>query len=184
MTEKMSKGERDMLLSLVKKRESVMRSMAAQRSAELLAQFEADISKQHQWFKDDVWTAAVKEAEATVKSAQDKVQQRCEELGIPEEFRPSLNWHWSERGENMWDQRRAELRRSAKAEIEAMEATALTQIGAMAVEAQTSIIKEGIQTETAMKFLEDMAPIQTLMPLLEFGKIATRADDKKRLSWN
>ena len=50
----MTKGERTELLSLVRKREKVMKQAATARSADLLADYEAQSAKIYHWDDDKI----------------------------------------------------------------------------------------------------------------------------------
>ena len=72
------------------------------------------------------WTAATMVAETEVAKAEAKVAERCQELGSPKIFAPSLKLGWSHRGyDNSLDKRRAELRKVAQATIAALEQRAV-----------------------------------------------------------
>ncbi len=66
----MTKGERDDLLRLVKKREAVLKKAAQQRSAQLLSDFEAQSATIYSFDDDAVWRQAYSEAEAAIAVAQ------------------------------------------------------------------------------------------------------------------
>ena len=164
---RMTKAERADLLSLVKKRERVMKTMAAERSAEMMAEFEAQAAKIYSFNEDAVWERAKTEAQAAVDAAQKAVEEQCNALGIPKEFAPSLSVAWNGRGENAFQWRMAELRRAAKKRIEAIEAEAASRIEQMSLEAQADLLSQGLDTDAAQAFLqaakESMA---TMMPSL------------------
>jgi hypothetical protein len=66
-----------------------------------------------------VWAEAAREAEREVARAQTRIAERCRELGIQKDFAPSLSLTWRHRGYgNAVKERREELRRAAKAQIE------------------------------------------------------------------
>ena len=71
--------------------------------------------------------------------AQKDIAERCKTLGIPPEFAPGVNVYWHGRGQNAVQARQAELRRAAKAKIEAIQSAAVTEIEHMSLEAQTNI---------------------------------------------
>ena len=95
MTERMTKGEREDLQRLIRQREKVQKSAAEQHSTELLADFENQIAAEYKFDDDEVWAAAEKAAEVEVRKAQERVATRCQELGIPAQFAPSLTLRWS-----------------------------------------------------------------------------------------
>jgi hypothetical protein len=175
----MTKGERDQLLQLVKKRERVMRVKAQERSAALIAEFDAQSAKIHHWDEDAVWKRVHDEAEKAIEAAQIAIAARCQEMGIPAEFAPGLNLYWHGRGHNAVSDRRAELRRAAKSRIEAIEKEALSKIEGMSLEAQTQIIAHGLESDAAKAFLESMPHIEALMPSLQVAEIQSLIEAKR-----
>jgi hypothetical protein len=114
--------EREDLQRLVRQREKVLKSAAKQRSAELLADFENQISQEYFFDQDEIWKQATEAAEREVAKAQKQVAARCRELGIPDRFAPGLGLSWRHRGyDNMIEKRRNELRRMAQTQIAAIE---------------------------------------------------------------
>lgn len=176
----MTKGERDQLLQLVKKREKVMKVKAQERSAILLAEFDAQSAKVHHWDEDAVWATVKAEADAAIEKAQLAIAARCQQLGIPTEFAPGLQMFWHGRGHNAVSERRAELRRAAKSKVEAIEKEALSKIEAMSLEAQTEIIAHGLESETAKAFLESMPKIEALMPPVQVQEIQRLIEAKRQ----
>lgn len=175
----MTKGERDQLLSLVKKREKVMKVKAAERSATLLAEFDVQSAKIHHWDEDKVWAEVKAEAEKAIGDAQIKIAARCRELGIPVEFAPGLQMYWHGRGHNEIALRRQELRRAAKSKIEAIEKDAIAKIEAMSLEAQTNIVAHGLESEAAKQFLDAMPPLEKLMPPVHVTDIQSLVDARR-----
>ena len=181
---RMTKTERGDLLSLVKKRERVMKTMAAERSAQMMAEFEGQAAKIYSFNEDAVWAKAKEEAEAAVRAAQAAIEERCHALGIPREFAPSLNATWYGRGENAFAGRLAELRRAAKRRIEAMEAEACSKIERMSLDAQAELLSQGLDTDAAHAFLaaakNDMAALMPSLTVIEVEKMI--APTLKRLA--
>jgi len=91
----MTKSEREDLAKLIKNRERVLKAAAAQRSAELLAEFEQQMASIYHYDEDRIWEQASTAAQAAVDAAQKVIDERCAELGIPARFAPgiSLSWH-------------------------------------------------------------------------------------------
>lgn len=176
----MTKGERDQLLQLVKKRERVMRVKAQERSALLLAEFDAQSAKIHHWDEDEVWKRVHAEAERAIELAQVEIAARCKDLGIPAEFAPGLNMYWHGRGHNAVADRRAELRRAAKSRIEAIEKEAVSKIEGLSLEAQTQIIAHGLESEAAKAFLDTMPKLESLMPPVQVSEIQTLVEAKRQ----
>jgi hypothetical protein len=172
-----SKGEREDLQRLIRQREKVLKSAAKQRSAELLADFENQMGSEFSFDQDEVWEKAALEAEAEVRKAQQKVKLRCRELGIPEQFAPSLDINWSVRGYgNAVEKRRTELRTMAKTEIEAMERKAITEIELSCLNAQEKLAISGLTSDAALAFIEALPGVDTLMPALTYAEVAGEAN--------
>jgi len=174
----MTKGERDQLLQLVKKREKVMKVKAQERSAILLAEFDAQSAKIHHWDDDPTWAEVKAETDRAIEKAQIAIAARCSELGIPAEFAPGLQMFWHGRGHNGVAERRTELRRAAKSKVEAIEKEALSKIEQFSLEAQTQIIAHGLESEAAKLFLEQMPALEALMPPLDIEPIQQLVDSK------
>jgi hypothetical protein len=170
----MMRAERADLLAHLKRRERVQKSAAKQRSAELLAEFEHNMAARYSFDDDAVWNEAALIAEREVEKARKRVAERCRELGIPKQFAPSPRFYWSERGENAIKERRSELRKAAQTRIAAIEKDALVQIERETLEAETELLKNGMTSDTARAFLENLTPIEQLM--LSFDEIAGPAD--------
>lgn len=62
----MSKSEREDLLRLVRQREKVLKTAASQRSAELMADFEQQLTSIYSYDQDEVWRSARNAAEEEV----------------------------------------------------------------------------------------------------------------------
>lgn len=170
-TKKMTKSERSELGQLIRKRERVMKSMAAERSAQMLAEFDTQLAAIYSFDDDATWAKAKTEAEKAVEEAKEVIARRCEELRIPREFAPSLGVGWYGRGENAVASRRTELRRAAKSQIAAMEKEVLTKIERMSLNAQTEVIANGLESAAALEFLEKMPALEQLMPTLDVNEI-------------
>lgn len=107
---RMTKGERSELGQLIRKREKVMKSQAAERAASMLAEFDSSMATIYKFDDDATWKAAAELAAQVVKDANKAIRERCKVLGIPAEFAPGLNFGWYDRGENAVAGRRVEHR--------------------------------------------------------------------------
>jgi hypothetical protein len=173
----MTKGEREDLQRLVRQREKVLKSATKQRSAELLADFENQMGSEFSFDDDATWAKAANEAKHEVAKAQRIIAQRCRELGIPDRFAPSLEIRWRARGyDNLIDKRKAELRRMATTQIQAIEQKAITDIEINCLTAQEAIALAGLTSEAARGFIEKLPSIETLMPALSYAEVAGEAD--------
>lgn len=173
----MTKGEREDLQRLIRQREKVMKSAAKQRSAELLADFESQMAAEYRFDDDAIWAAAAKAAQAEVARAQERVAERCRELGIPKQFAPSLSLGWRHRGyDNALAERRAELRRVALKQIANIEQAAIVEIERASVTAQTELALSGVSSEAARAFVANLPNVESLMPGLSYRELAGEAD--------
>lgn len=179
-----TKQEQESLLRLVRQREKVMKADAERRSAELLAKFEQDMAAIHEWDTDEIWAKAWKAGEDAVAEANRVVTARSKELGIPVEFMPSLAIGWHARGQNAWRARQTELRRVAKAEIDARERYAKTELERESLALQTDIIEHTLKSVDATKLLKKMPQLERLMPPIQFKIIERKAEEQKRLGRN
>lgn len=180
MTEKMTKAERAELGQLIRKRERVMKAAAAERSAQMMAEFDAQCAAIYSYDDDAVWKAATEAAHAVVLQAQVQVAERCRELGIPPEFAPNLSFHWYGRGQNAVSSRRTELRRMAKSRVEQIELETRTHIERLSLAAQTEVISQGLQSTAATEFLEKMPAVDDLMPSLKVPDVTALLDNKRK----
>lgn len=175
----MTKSERVELGQLIRKRERVMKSLAAERAAAMLSEFESQCAAIYSFDQDEVWEQAFKGAEKVVAEAEATIAKRCKELGIPKEFAPSVGIGWYERGQNAVASRRAELRRVAKAKIALVEKETISKIERMSLEAQTEVIAHGLESEAARSFLEKLPTIEVLMPALNAVEIKQLQEQKR-----
>lgn len=181
MTEnRMTKGERDDLIRLIKQRERVCKTAADQRSTAMLAEFERMISAVHDFATNEVWAAASAAAIAAAKKANEEVASEADKLGIPKEFQPKINFTWAQRGENEYQQRRQELRRVAKAEIDTLEKVARVQIETESVRAQTEVIANGLNSAAAIEFLNNLPAVESMMPMLDVTEIQAKLAERAR----
>lgn len=149
-----------------------MKTMATERSAEMIAEFEAQSAKIYTFNDDAVWAKAQDDARAAVIAAQALIEERCRALGIPAEFTPSLNIEWQGRGQNAFAWRMAELRRAAKKRIEAIEAEAVSRIERMSLDAQAELLSQGLDTDAARVFLDAAkADMASFMPSLRVADV-------------
>jgi hypothetical protein len=176
----MTKGEREDLIRLVKQREKVAKTAAEQRSAAMLADFERQVTDLHPFDRDEVWKASVESVIEATRKANEEIAKQSDALGIPQEFQPRVDFHYSARGQATWDMRRIELRRLAKAEIDALEKVARVQIESASVQAQTEIIASGLSSQAALEFLNNLPAVESMMPALDVTAIQAKLADRAR----
>lgn len=178
--DRMSRTERQELGQLIRKRERVMKAQVAERGAAMLADFENQVGSIYSFDQDETWAKAMQEAEKAVSDANTVVAARCKELGIPKEFAPSVAMGWIERGQNMVNSRRIEMRRIAKSKIAAIEKEAISKIERTSLEAQTEVIANGLVSTAAKEFLERMPSLEVLMPSLDARELKKISDRKHK----
>jgi hypothetical protein len=168
----MTRQERRDLLRLTQQRERLARAQAGHRSSELLADFEEQLSSVYAFDQDATWREAYAAAEAAVGEARRAVAARCEELGIPAMFAPSIDVYWSPRGQNTARERRAELRAAGKARIAEMERAARVAIEGASLRVQERLLTDGLTSDAARAFLAAMPTAEALMPPLVLDDVA------------
>lgn len=171
---RMTKGEREELARLIKKRTRVTKSHVERRQAELLADAEQQIATRFR-IDDEAWKELTDTAKQVVRDADEEIARRCGELGIPREFRPSLGLNWYGRGENASKERRTELYRVARTRAEAAAKAAVVQIETRELEDLTRIATGALESAEAKRFLESLPAIETLMPRIELSALGPLA---------
>jgi len=162
--ETISKGDRDALLIVLRKRDKAMRAVAAQRKAANMAEFEKAISREVRWQEDGTLAQAVDYGIEAARQADKMIAERCKELSIPDRFRPKLQWTWATRGENAVEERRRELRLMAKAHFEAQEKEALAKAELHSLDVQEKLIASSLTSAEARAFLDKIPSVESLMP--------------------
>jgi predicted nucleic acid-binding Zn ribbon protein len=113
-------------------------------------------------------TAAAKKAAAEANTA---LAVRCRERGIPEDFQPRLSLGWRDRGENVFGERRAELRKVAQTQVAALVKEAKLAIDREAAEQLTQLASMGIISQEARAFLGNMPRAEELLPPIDALKL-------------
>lgn len=165
---KMTRSERQELGQIVRKRERVLKSMADEHAAKMMADFDRQLAEIYSYDQDEVWKTATQEAQAVVEEANKKIAERCRSLGIPPEFAPSLSFGWIGRGQNGWrfpGSRQFRLRPSEKIER-------------MSLTAQSEIIANGLESIAAKQFLAELPPLEELMPAINAQEIKQLSDEQ------
>lgn len=177
---KLSRQEAHDIGMLIKERARVLKSHAEEQAAAHLADFETQISKEYKFDQDEVWEKVSREAARVVTEANEKILERCKELGVPAPFAPSLELKWHRRGQNLMGERRAELRAKAKTAIEAMTRSAIRRIDQQAVDLRTQVVSSSILSEHGQMFLESLAPVQDSMQAISFSTIQKEIEAEKK----
>jgi hypothetical protein len=178
MTERMTSRERSELGALIRARAKVARAVADEVKTKRLADFEVQLtsafSAEDERFRDI--TAFARQA---LSRANQELTERCEQLGIPEAFRPQFSLGWIGRWENATAERRAELRRVAHTQADADQKEALRKIEVASVEAQTELLRAGLDTAAAHAWLESMPTPEQLMPPLNVASLLQALPDHR-----
>ena len=178
---KLSRNETHDLSMIIKDRTKVLRAHAEEQAAACLADFESKMATVYTFDQDAVWKKATDAAQRVVSESQMLIAKRCKELGIPASFAPSISASWQGRGENMLAARRSELRRVAKASIDAMTKAAITKIEKQALDLRTQVVGMGLLSPDAKLFLESLAPVEESMRALDFGEIERKLEKEQQL---
>lgn len=167
--------ERDALLRVARMNARLAKDGVAQREAQLLAKADEDLAAAYR-FDDDAWAEITRAAEAALYRADQRIAQACRDLGIQERFRPQLTISWSGRGENAMAERRAELRRVARAKIKAAGQEARLAIDRQAAKVMTELIAGGLKSAEAKALLESIPAADKLMPPVAVAELETASD--------
>lgn len=179
MTETMTRADRETLVKIARQRERVAKTEAKERAARLMADFEKQLDRRYSYDENAIWQTATDIASKTVADANAQIAEECARLGIPKEFAPTLDLDWRERGRNSMKNERAEMRRVATREVDAIEKGARSMIERRSVETQEKIMIGGLTSEDARLFLESMPTAEALMPALTLDKVdALRIEEK------
>ena len=178
---KLSRTETHDLSMIIRDRTKVLRAHAEEQAAACLADFESKMATVYTFDQDAVWKKATDAAQRVVGESQMLIAKRCKELGIPASFAPSISASWQGRGENMLAARRNELRRVAKASIDAMTKAAITKIEKQALDLRTQVVGMGLLSPDAKLFLESLAPVEESMRALDFGEIERKLEKEQQL---
>jgi hypothetical protein len=172
MTTAITKNERLELAKLVRLRAKDAKSDVDTRAAQLLADFETKLAARYPE-SHEAWADITAEAKRVIEDADAKIAQRCAELGIPPEFRPSLQVSWWSRGENAIKERRVELRRVAQAQLEARAKQAKLDIDRRELTLQTQLAAGALESADAQAFLATIPQADALLTPLELPALGT-----------
>ena len=159
----MSAAERTELGKLLRLRGKVAKQDIDQRAVRLEADFEAQLASRYK-ASNAAWAHVTKQAEEVVKAADEQVAAICREKGVPEEFRPGLSLYWYGRGENADKDRRAELRRVLKTELEARVKNGKLEVDRAVADGLTKLAAGALTSSEAKAFLATMPTSEQLLP--------------------
>jgi hypothetical protein len=179
-SDKLTRTDRNALLSVVKQRTAVAVAQVDEHCAVLRADFEKKLAAIYKPEDHAVWKEAHERAERLEAEIGQAMQKTFAELGIPPAWAPSISFSWYGRGENYAASRRAELRLVAKTEIDRRAKTAKTELHRRSAEAQERILVAGLTSETAHALLEGLPSVAELLPPLELEAVERIKPSKPR----
>jgi hypothetical protein len=176
----LSRNETHDLGMILKDRAKVLKAHAEGQAAQCLADFESKVAAHFKFDQDEVWKKATDRVREVVAEAQETIAKRCAELGIPATFAPQISASWQGRGENLIASRRDELRRVAKASIDAMMKAAILKIERQSLDLRTQVVAMGLLSPDAKLFLESLAPVEDAMHSIDFAEMERKLDSEKQ----
>lgn len=170
----MTKAERLELTKIVRARAKIAKDDIGARQAQILADAESQLSKKfHE--DDEAFQEVMREARKYMSEVTAKINAKCAEMGVPADFRPSVNTYWFSRGENADPKRRAELRKLVQAQAEASARVARLEIDRQSVTLQEQLMAGSLESDAAKAFLESLPTPEELMPPLPVDQLGITA---------
>jgi hypothetical protein len=170
--ERMTKADSRELRTLARKRAKLLKAATAERRAEVMADFEAQLATVYTSDDDAEMRRLRMVADAAVAEVERQLAEHCQERGIPPRFAPGLSLVWHGRGENALASRRNELRTVVISRLAALEKQAHTAIERASVEIETELIGATLTTDDAREYLASMPDPANLMPSFDLTEIA------------
>lgn len=176
----MTGAERASLMVLLRQRERVAKADVDEHKVRLLSDFARQLAAIYRPEDDPVWAELKQASYAAVAEANAKIAARADQLGIIPSFRPSIQADWYGRGENAAAERRADLLRVARTELDAEAKRAYAAIAKASVDFQTQLIASGLTSEAARAFLEHMPTPEQLLPPISVARAEELLEDGRR----
>lgn len=171
-----SRSDRDALLKFDRSRVKARKADAEAFGQHLLAEFEQQLAREYSFNDDKVWAEARAAAQEAHQIAQRRIDERCEQLGIPKWARPEfVAPHWYGRGEAACKDRRAELRKVAVSRAESLVKAAKSQIERDSLDFQSKLLAGALSSTEAKALLDSLPPVESLMPRLKLSEISSTA---------
>jgi hypothetical protein len=141
----------------------------------LKAEFEVQLHLTYPAHGDPVWKEALSTVYEVYQIQQARVEARCEELRIPQRFRPRLSPpRWSDGWQcSAFDFKdmRAEMRRLAGAQIDDLLKSRLAKLELDSANIQFEIASHGCITDAAKEFLSKLPSVESLIPPLKVSEV-------------
>jgi hypothetical protein len=163
--DRMSRTEVQDLIKVVRMRAKVRREDIDTEAAAVIARIEKQLAARYEK-NHPAWEVLVREAEAKVNEVDAHIAERCKAMGILPQFRPGICLSWYGRGENADQERRAELRRVAQAEVEASVKRARSALLRSELEQVTKLTAAGLTSAEAQEILATLPAVEQLLPNL------------------
>ena len=161
---RLSKGEIEILLRALRANLKPAKTAILGLEPKLRAAFEVELNTYYPLRTDPLWAEAFSEVVEQYKLSQAKVEARCDELGIPSRFRPSIRQPtWEMGGLNTIKELRADMRRTAYAQIKDLVQERVEEHERKAANAQLEIFAHGCITPLAQEFFDRLPKIDDLI---------------------
>lgn len=168
----MTKSERDELAKVARMQAKVAKADIEQRQRDLLADVEGQLAAQYS-AQHEAWEELVAEAKLAVDAVDAEIARRAAEMGVPEQFRPSIGLDYYSRGGNGMASRRAELRKVAQTRLEADARKAKVEVDRRTAEICIQLASGGLSSPEAREFLDAMPRVDELLPNLRMPELDT-----------
>jgi hypothetical protein len=159
----MTKGDRAELGKVLKYRAKVAKGDIENHAGRILANIEAQLAAVYPE-NHAAWADVTEHTRQLIADADTQIAERCRKLGIPEQFRPSIDFRWYGRGENAIKDRRAELRKVAQMELAARVKAAKNAVDRRTADLLTQLAVDMLESSQAKDFLNAMPSVDDLMP--------------------
>lgn len=167
----MTRAERLELTKIVRQRARLAKDDVNARHAQIVADAEQALAKKFR-ADDAAWAEVMTEAKDYMAEVQAKVRAKCEELGIPVDFRPGTGLYWFSQGRNADPQYRTEMRRLVRTQAEASARSARTEIDRQSVALQEQLMAGALESDAAREFLASLPTPEALMPALSIDALS------------
>jgi hypothetical protein len=149
--------------------------MAEERSAVLKADRAA-------YDQDEVWAAAAEARPGGGQQGAGCNRRALQGTRHPQTLCPQLALSWRGRGENVINERRAELRKGAYTSIAAIEKEAIAAQTRKIVELEAKVVMTGMASDEAKSMLADIMNLDVLRPKIEASEIAKMLESRNRMN--
>jgi hypothetical protein len=175
MNARINKSELEAISRALRAKVKAAKAAIIALGPKLKAEFEMQLTVTYPASGDPIWEEALQIVYDAYETQQARVEARCEELRIPERFRPELqspSWSASWRS-SCYDYKdyRAEMRRLAGAQIDDMIKSRLAQLDLDSANIQFEIASEGCVTDAAKDFLKRLPSIESMVPPLKLSEV-------------